>query len=95
MKEGKICYTSLHYFVSLFAWVLGYCHFGFNPFQSSNVMANFTTTPANIYLFKVNISNTRKRCEIRSKLTKKHQNGVTDVVLVFLLLALNIFHTFF
>ena len=27
--------------------------------------------PANIYLFKVNNRNTRKRCEIRSKLTIK------------------------
>ena len=27
--------------------------------------------------------------------TKKHQNNVNDVVLVFLLLSLNIFHTFF
>ena len=27
--------------------------------------------PANIYLFKVNIRNTRNRCEICSKLTKK------------------------
>ena len=42
--------------------------------------------------------NTRKRCEICSKLTIKtpeHQNDVIDVVLVFLLLTLNIFRTFF
>ena len=37
--------------------------------------------PANIYLFKFNNKKTRKRCEI-------------DVFLVFLLLSLNIFHTF-
>ena len=46
--------------------------------------------PANIYLFKVNNSNIRKRCEICSKKTIK-----IDVVLVFLLLTLNIFHIFF
>ena len=40
--------------------------------------------PANIYLFKVNSTNTRKKCEICSKVTKKHQNDVNDVVLVFL-----------
>ena len=49
----------------------------------------------NIYLFKVNNRNTRKRCETCSQLTIKHQNDVFDVVLVFLLLTLNIFHTFF
>ena len=27
--------------------------------------------------------------------TKKHQNDVSDIVQVFLLLSLNIFHTFF
>ena len=33
--------------------------------------------PANMYLFKVNNRNTRKRCEICSKITiKKHQNDV-------------------
>ena len=39
-----------------------------------------SSSSANIYLFKVS--------------NKKHQNGVIDVVLVFLLLTLNIFHTF-
>ena len=36
-----------------------------------HIWANY---PANIYLFKVNNRNTRKRCEICSKLTIKHQN---------------------
>ena len=51
---------------------------------------------ANIFLFKVNNRNTRKRCEICSKLTIKtpERRDVTGVVLVFLLLTLNIFHTF-
>ena len=31
----------------------------------------FNSFPANIYLFKVNNRNTRKRCEICSKLTIK------------------------
>ena len=44
--------------------------------------------PANIYFFKVNNRNPRKRCEICSKLTLKHQNDVSDVVLLFLLLIM-------
>ena len=46
-----------------------------------------TLIPANIYLFKVDNRYNRKRCEICSKLTKKHQNDVNDVVLVFLSLT--------
>ena len=42
------------------------------------------TYPANIYLFKVNSRNIRKRCE----------NCVMDVVIMSLLLTLSIFHTF-
>ena len=49
---------------------------------------------ANIYLFKDNNRNTRKRCEKRSKLTIENQNDVNEVM-VFLLLNLNIFHTYF
>ena len=48
-----------------------------------------------IYLFKVNNRNTRKRCKIRSKLTTKYQNEVSDIVLVILLLTSNICYTFF
>ena len=44
-----------------------------------------STPPGNIYLFKVNNRNIRKKCEICSKLTMKN-----DVVL-----TLNICHTFF
>ena len=50
--------------------------------------------PANIYLFKVNNGNSRKRFEICSKLIINHKK-VVDVDLVFLLLTLNIFHLFF
>ena len=50
--------------------------------------------PAIIYLLKVINRNARKKCEIYSKLTIKYQGNVTDVILVFLLLTLNIFHTF-
>ena len=46
--------------------------------------------PANIYLFKVNNRNTRKRCEMCSKLKTKTLEDVNDVVLVFQLLTLNI-----
>ena len=51
--------------------------------------------PVSIYLLKVNNRNTTKGCETCSKLTQKRQNDVNDIVLVFLLLTLNIFHTFF
>ena len=36
--------------------------------------------PANIYLFIVNIRNTRKDCKICTKLTIKQQNIVIEVV---------------
>ena len=48
--------------------------------------------PANIYLFKVNNKNPRKRSEIC--LTVKHRNDVNDVVPAFLLLTLNISYIF-
>ena len=51
--------------------------------------------PANIYLFKVNNRNDKKRCEIYSKFKLKIENDVINVVLVSLLLTLNIIHTFF
>ena len=51
------------------------------------------TIPVNIYLFKVNNRNIRKSCEIYSKLAIKTPKR--DVALVFLLLSLNIIHTFF
>ena len=46
--------------------------------------------PVTIYLFQVN-----EICKICSKLTIKHQGDVIDIVLMFLWLTLNIFHTFF
>ena len=52
--------------------------------------------PANIYLFKVNNKNSRKSCEIYSKLTKKPTRMMSMTwVLVFFLLTLHMFHTFF
>ena len=51
--------------------------------------------PANIYLFKVNNRSTRKSCEICSKLTTETPEPRRDVFLVFLLLNLNMFQTFF
>ena len=50
--------------------------------------------PANIYLLKSNNRNTRIRCEVCSKLTVNEPERRNDVVLVFLLLTSNIFHTF-
>ena len=55
----------------------------------------YQTFPANIYVLKVNNRNTRKRCEICSKLTIKTPENVIDVVLLFLLLTWNMFRTFF
>ena len=66
----------------------------------ANVFARYifsASNPANIYMFKVSNRNTGKNWEICSKLTIKipeRQNDVNDVVLVFLLLTLNIFHFF-
>ena len=48
----------------------------------------FIFSPANVHLFKFSNRYTRKRCEICSKLTTKHQNNVIDVVLMFLLLTI-------
>ena len=45
-------------------------------------------------LFKVNNRNTRKQCEIRSKLMIKTAEWRRDIILIFLLLTLHIFHTF-
>ena len=42
-----------------------------------------------------NYENLRNRCEICSKLIMKTTKRLCDMVLVFLLLTLNIFHTFF
>ena len=56
--------------------------------------------PAKIYLFKVNHRNTRKRSETCPKLTiktperRQWRRPFNDVVLVFLMLILNIFHAF-
>ena len=41
------------------------------------------------------IETLKRRCEICSKLPIKHQDDVNDVVLVFLLLTLKIFHIFY
>ena len=76
-----------------------------NPRNNSIPYSHYTCTyPANIYLFKVNNRNTRKRCKISSKLTTKTSErrqwrrfGVFIVnfehisrhFLVFLLLTLN------
>ena len=50
--------------------------------------------PSQHYLFKVEKRNTRKRCEICSKLTITYITIIIDVILVFLMLTLNIFQTF-
>ena len=47
--------------------------------------------PAHIYLLKFNNKNTRKRCEIYSKLTIKTPENVIDIILVLIKLTLNKF----
>ena len=42
-----------------------------NVFLLSVQIQSFYHNPAGIYMFKVNNGNTRKRCEIRSKLVAK------------------------
>ena len=59
-------------------------------------MAGIVGKPANIYLFKVNNRNTRKRCEIYSKLIIMSPNvfsfeHIQYLLLLFLLLTLSIY----
>ena len=54
----------------------------------------YSLTPANIYLFKVNNRNSRKGCEICSKLTIKAPEQRHWRRSIFLLLFLNVFYTF-
>ena len=69
----------------------GYVHqmvfFAVKSISFSKYFAYISRFPANIYLFKVNDRNTRKRCKTFSKLITK---TAEDIVLVFLLLTLNI-----
>ena len=78
--------------VSLLLTLNTFCSFGktFMLLWLRNCWLERGSKPAKIYLFKFNNGTTKERCEICSKITK-----VNDVVLVFLLLTLNIFHTFF
>ena len=59
-------------------------------FELYKLKENRSNEPANIYLFKFNNENTRKRCEIRSNLIIK-----TPERQIYSLLTLNIFHTVF
>ena len=60
-------------------------------YSNSPMFYSEQENPTNIYLLKVNKRNTRKMCEICSNITIK----APERRLVFLLLTLNIFHTFF
>ena len=55
-----------------------------NIFVTNQMRITFLmlSLPANIYLFKVDNRNTRKRCEICSKLTTRHQKDVIDVEVI-------------
>ena len=63
-------------------------------FPPSHILYSPMEIPANIYFFKANNRNTRRRCETKIN-SKKHQNEVSDNVLMFLLLNLNTYHNFF
>ena len=57
--------------------------------EGSRVSCNstiFLYNPANIYLFKVNNRNARKRCEIRSKLKVKTAKSLTPLLCFYCLL---------
>ena len=58
---------------------------------TNNYLHNKNSFPANDYLFKANNRNTKKRC---LSLTIKTQERRQRRQLVFLLLFMNIFHTF-
>ena len=62
--------------------------------ELSNEKNKFNNNQANIYLFKFNSRNTRKSCEISSKLTIKIPEQCQCFSGV-LLMHLNLFHTFF
>ena len=62
-----------------------------NWLTKSLVTLNFLYYPVTKYLLKVNNRNTRKKYKICLKLTTKRWNDLTDVVLAFFLLTLNIF----
>ena len=49
--------------------------------NTSNLQ-DVVVNPANKYMVIANNSNTKKRCEICSVLTVKHQNDVIDVILM-------------
>ena len=51
--------------------------------QSERCSTKNSRDPAKIYLFKFNNKNSRKRCEICSKLTIKTPENVIEVVLLF------------
>ena len=63
-------------------------------FPSSHILYLPMEILANIYFFKANCKNTRRRCETKIN-SKKHQNDVSDRVLMFLSLNLNTYPNFF
>ena len=60
-------------------------------FLNGEIIVIFKHDPNSIYLYKVNNRNTRKKCEICSKLTI----NTPERRLMFLFLTLNMFHRFF
>ena len=62
--------------------------------NASQLLIQLNPDPVDNYMFKVNNRNTRTRCGICSKLTIKTPER-RSIILVYLLLTLNIFHTLF
>ena len=60
----------------------------------SHIRTEYGDLWSKVYLFKVNNRNTRVRCKMCSKLTKKYQDNVIDIALVSLLLDLNVLTPF-
>ena len=77
-----------------FLWKIGAQKQQIQKTSSKLAEGSLFCNSTNVYLFQVINRNSRKRCEICLKLIK-YQNDVIDVILVFLLLTLNIFDTFF
>ena len=85
------CFYDVGFTILVFCKLFLWCWF---HLTRNLLLGMILNCPVNIYLFKVNNTNTRTRLEICSKL-KRHQNDIDDIVLVFLLLTVNIYHTFF
>ena len=89
----KSCKFGHTYWINLYWKTLFFVQCDFHADTSNFKFLRFLLVC--IYLFKIYHRNTRKRGELCSKLTTRHQNNIIDFALMSLLLTLNIIHTFF